>query len=61
MAESSICEMCNNYIYDDEEECYVCDMDLDEDDMYRFLTCSTRECPYYTSNNEYEVVRHQAF
>ena len=54
-----ICEECNNYMYDDEEECYVCDMNLDEDDMYKFLTGNNKDCPYYQSNNEYEVVKHQ--
>ncbi len=56
---ADICEECNNYMYDDEEECYVCDMNLDEDDMYKFLTGNNKDCPYYQSNNEYEVVRHQ--
>ena len=54
-----ICEECNNYMYDDEEECYVCDMNLDEDDMYKFLTGNNKDCPYYQSDNEYEVVKHQ--
>ncbi len=56
---ADICEECNNYMYDDEEECYVCDMNLDEDDMYKFLTGNNKDCPYYQSNNEYEVVKHQ--
>ena len=43
MAETSNCEMCNNFVYDDEDECYVCDMDLDD----------------YQSNDEYLIVRHQ--
>ncbi len=58
---ASICEMCNNFIYDEEDECYICDLNLDEDDMVRFLTGNTSECSYYQSNNEYEVVKHQAF
>lgn len=45
MAETSNCEMCNNFVYDDEDECYVCDMDLDEDDMVRFLMGNTASCP----------------
>lgn len=53
------CEECNNYVYDDEDECYVCEMDLDEDDMVKFLTGNYPDCPYYQSNNEYEVVKHQ--
>ena len=56
---ADICEECNNYMYDDEEECYVCDMNLDEDDMVRFLTGNNKDCPYYQSDNEYEVVKHQ--
>ena len=61
MAEVSNCDSCNNLVYDEDYECYVCEMDLDEDDMVRFLQGNTRECPYYQSNNEYEVVKHQAF
>ena len=59
MAETSNCEMCNNFVYDDEDECYVCDMDLDEDDMVRFLMGNTASFPYYQSNDEYLIVRHQ--
>lgn len=61
MAELTNCDYCNNYVYDDEDECYICDMNLDEDDMVRFLQGNTKGCPYYQSNNEYEVVKHQAF
>lgn len=61
MAEVSNCDSCNNLVYDEDYECYVCDMNLDEDDMVRFLQGNTRECPYYQNNNEYEVVKHQAF
>lgn len=53
------CEYCNNYVYDEESDCYVCEMDLDEDEMYRFLNGDFRDCPYFRSNNEYEVVKHQ--
>ncbi len=53
------CEYCNNFVYDDEDEVYVCDMDLDEDDMVRFLTGNTGACPYYQNGDEYLVVRHQ--
>ena len=34
-------------------------LNLDEDEMARFLSCAKFECPYYQSDNEYEVVRHQ--
>ena len=40
MTKQSRCEDCMNYVYDEEYEAYVCDMDLDEDDMARFLAAS---------------------
>ena len=59
MKEVSNCETCVNYVYDDEDECYVCDMNLDEDDMVRFLTGTFDNCPYYQLDDEYRIVRHQ--
>lgn len=59
MKEVSNCDCCANYVYDEDWECYVCDMNLDEDDMVRFLTGTFEDCPYYRSDDEYEVVRHQ--
>ena len=55
----SMCEECSNYVFDDEDECYYCDVDLDEDEMMRFLTQSDFNCPYYQSGDEYEIVRKQ--
>ena len=56
---ASNCESCVNYVYDEEEECYCCDMNLDEDDMVKFLTGNFYNCPYYQLDDEYAVVRHQ--
>lgn len=53
------CDFCANYVYDEETETYYCDVNLDEDEYYRFLTSNVRECPYYRSGDEYKVVRHQ--
>lgn len=53
------CETCANYVYDEEYECYACEMDLDEDEMYRFLRGSFDRCPYYQAGDEYRIVRHQ--
>ena len=47
MAEQGSCDTCVNFVYDEDYEYYVCDMDLDEDDMVRFLTGNTNSCPYY--------------
>lgn len=55
----SNCDMCVNYVYDEEYECYTCMVNLDEDEMYRFLSGSQRECPYFRLDDEYGVVRHQ--
>ena len=53
------CETCAFYTYDEEYGYYVCEADLDEDEMYRFLTSSVRSCPYYQLDNEYLIVRKQ--
>lgn len=53
------CDSCVNYEFDDEDECYYCMVNLDEDEMYRFLTGSQQSCPYYRLDDEYAVVRHQ--
>lgn len=55
----SSCESCANYIFDEECECYFCDMQLDEDEMQRFLTSQTFNCPYYNFYDEYKIVRKQ--
>lgn len=58
MAQTS-CDMCANYEYDEDGEYYTCAVNLDEDEMYRFLTGDRMECPYFVPDNEYDVVRHQ--
>lgn len=59
MKEASNCAYCANYIYDKESETYFCDVNLDEDEYYRFMSSHFRECPYYRSGDEYKIVRHQ--
>lgn len=56
---AEVCEYCSNYIYDEDYEYYVCDMDLDEDEMMRFLTGDFSGCPYFRLNDEYKIVRKQ--
>ena len=56
---ASCCETCANYIYDDEYDQYVCDINLDEDEMQRFITQSNYACPYYNYYDEYKIVRKQ--
>lgn len=58
MARSN-CETCVYYVYDDDYDCYSCDMDLDEDEMYRFMQGSFVNCPYYRLDDEYSIARKQ--
>lgn len=53
------CDMCSYYVYDEECECFVCDMDLDEDELVKFLQGTNDSCPYFSMNDEYAVVRKQ--
>lgn len=53
------CETCINFVYDEYYECYTCEMDLDEDEMSRFMSSSFDNCPYYQLDDEYKIVRHQ--
>lgn len=53
------CEMCANYEYDEEYDYYTCQMNLDEDELYHFVTNTWDNCPYYRNGDEYAVVRHQ--
>ena len=52
------CDFCNNLVYDDEIESYVCDVIMDEDDYARFLSSSRTYCPYYQSNDVQSCTRH---
>ena len=57
--ERSSCETCAFYIYDDEYEAYLCDMNMDEDDYMRIMSDRYYQCPYYRNGDEYAVVRKQ--
>ena len=55
----SSCDSCVNYVYDEDYECYCCEMDLDEDEMARFMSYSDWDCPYFQMDDEYAIVRKQ--
>jgi hypothetical protein len=59
MTVAGSCETCAYYNFDDDEEAYFCDLDLDEDDYERLVTGHYNSCPYYRDGDEYKVVRHQ--
>lgn len=55
---TSNCEFCTFYIYDEDGDA-ECSVNLDEDEMARFLSTSYRSCPYFQEDDEYKVVRKQ--
>ena len=57
--DGSLCDTCKNYVYDEEYERYVCMAEMDEDDVYRSLSSRSRTCPYYHSDDDYQIVRKQ--
>ena len=59
MSKLSSCDMCMNYEYAEEYDCYRCSVDLDMDEAEQFMTYSVRSCPYYRPGDEYTIVRKQ--
>ena len=53
------CDSCVNFMFDEECQYYVCEANLDEDDMGRFLRGGNFECSFYQLDNEYLVVKKQ--
>ena len=53
------CECCAYYFYDEDYDCYACEVNLDEDEMARFLSYADFECPYYNPYDEYKIVQTQ--
>jgi len=53
------CETCAYYAYDEDWESYFCEINLDEDEMMRFMQGSFSNCPYWRNGDEYALVRHQ--
>lgn len=53
------CETCVWYVYDEDYDDYICDMDLDEDELARFLAADTRSCPYWRPGDDYITARKQ--
>lgn len=53
------CDACVNYVYDEDYECWSCSRYLDEDEMYRFMTGTFKDCPYYRRGDDYTIVKKQ--
>ncbi|MFY9197987.1 MAG: DUF6472 family protein [Acutalibacteraceae bacterium] len=53
------CDNCVHYEYDEFCDCYCCTINLDEDEMQRFLSSSSFNCPYFKFYDDYSMVRKQ--
>lgn len=53
------CDYCINYIYDEDYDCHECHVNLDQDEMLKFLSNSFDNCPYFRLNDEYTTVKRQ--
>ena len=56
---TSNCEECVHYDFDAEDDVYFCNMDLDEDDMERFVRSTADRCPFYRRGDDYASARRQ--
>lgn len=59
MSGKTNCEYCINYIFDEDYNYYICQINLDEDELVKFLSCSFNNCPYFRLGDEYQIVRKQ--
>ena len=55
----SKCDSCINYIYDEEYDCYICQVNLDEDEMMKFLSYYCDDCPHFRFSDEYKTAGKQ--
>ncbi len=53
------CDTCEFYDYDEYTDSYFCRVNLDEDDMVRFLKGENASCPYYRYFDEYKSIVHK--
>ena len=59
MKQRSNCDHCENNVYDEDLDDYVCAVSLDEDELEKFLSGSFDSCPYFRFYDEYAVVKKQ--
>ena len=58
------CESCAYFVYDEYDDCYYCDAEIDQDDAERMFAgrpggSARQGCPYYLLYDEYAIVRKQ--
>lgn len=59
MAGKSSCEFCAYYNYNEYYDDYECSVNLDEDDLARFMSGSDSSCPYFRFSDDYKIVEKQ--
>ena len=58
MSKSS-CEFCAYYNYNEYYDDYECSVNLDEDDVERFMRGSESSCPYFRFSDDYKLAQKQ--
>lgn len=53
------CEQCAYFEYDEEYDDYYCAVNLDEDELYRFMSESNDKCSFFKFYDEYKMVQKQ--
>ena len=56
---SVLCEACAHYCYDELTDTYFCTVNLDEDEMHRFLQQKANQCIYFRNGDDYAMVKKQ--
>ena len=59
MKEKANCDYCAYNEYDEEYDSYTCQVNLDEDEMGRYMEGNFKSCPYFRYRDEYKIVRKQ--
>ena len=55
----AICDYCQYNSFDEETGEYYCSVDLDEDEIERFMNGNDKECVFYKPFDEYKLVQKQ--
>lgn len=53
------CDTCAYNFYDEEYDCYLCGMNIDEDEYARIIQYKQKKCPYYRDGDEYKIAKKQ--
>ena len=59
MRKPTNCESCVYYDYDEDYDAYICIVNLDEDELERFVAGTAQCCPHYKFYDEYKSVQKQ--